>query len=314
MTKQGWIEICVCSRRRPDQLRQFLCSASDAIGRLQERSPYRASVLLVENDDTATYRDLVDERTAAGMEIRHVLETAAGLSHARNRALKESQAEFILFVDDDQILDPEIILEFIRCQAEFRCQIVAGYAPVKYPAGTAPWRQGYFEPASIDYGRILDEAGTNCLFLETRALSLLSEPYFDPKLNFSGGEDIDFTTRLHEQGARIVSNPRAIAWENFPAERTTVSYILKRTYRNWVVGTRLQMSLKHKTARRMLLSAAKRSLAGAVWAVPLLVRGGKGKLSGIVRMVEAIAIVASLLGTDSDFYRSQPGFKASQKL
>lgn len=304
MTATRQLEICVCSRRRPQPLRTFLESACQAIEFLQNQSTCRASVLVVENDDTARYGDLIEEFATDGLGVRHVLEPVAGLSHARNKVLEEARAEFVLFVDDDQILDQRILLEFVQCQAEFQCQVVAGHAPVKYPEGTALWRQGYFEPTPVPYGRELDEAGTNCLFLETRSLGLLEPPYFDPRLNFSGGEDIDFTVRLHQRGAKIVSNPKAVAWENFPVERTTVPYILKRTYRNWVVGTQLQRSLKGRTAGRMLLTAAKRSVVGAATAVPLLLRGGKGSLTGIVHMVEAAAIVASLLGAGSDFYRS----------
>lgn len=305
MSQNPSLDICVCTRRRPDQLIELLESIPRTLAKLDQSLPGTGvAVVVVENDDSPRCRDRVLEAGARlGLNLRHVQEPHAGLSHARNKALEVCSAEFLLFVDDDEILDENLLVELLKSQQEFQADLVSGIAPILYPPGTPVSRIGYFDPPVRPYGSRLNAAATNCLLVRMSSLGKLPPPWFDPALNFSGGEDIDFTHRLVRAGAVLIANPRAIAWDKLPPERTTVGYIFRRTYRNWMVGAELMLRRGESTRLGLVGLAGRRFVAGLVLAPLRLVAGPKNRWEGLLRFVQAAGTLRALTGGKSGFYK-----------
>jgi len=64
-------------------------------------------LLVVDNgsrDDTPQL--LGRQRWPDGWRVRVVREEKLGLSHARNRAIDEARGEYVIFIDDDETVDP----------------------------------------------------------------------------------------------------------------------------------------------------------------------------------------------------------------
>jgi len=91
--------VVVATRDRPQSLSQCL----DSILSLE----YPAfEVVVVDNDpSTAEAAGVVAERTAAGANVRYVLEQRRGLAAAHNRGLAEATGSIIAFTDDDVVVD-----------------------------------------------------------------------------------------------------------------------------------------------------------------------------------------------------------------
>ncbi len=69
----------------------------------QKAEGNRYEVIVVDNNSTdGTQSVIMNSSHARG--IRYVMESAAGLAHARNRGLNEARGEFIAYIDDDVIL------------------------------------------------------------------------------------------------------------------------------------------------------------------------------------------------------------------
>ncbi|MBK8802733.1 MAG: glycosyltransferase [Fibrobacteres bacterium] len=306
MNNRKTLQICVCTRRRPAQLLELIESIPATIAHLAKSHPILAvGTTVVENDDLPRCGELLATTAARlGLDIQHVTEPRAGLSHARNRALEVCRSDFLLFVDDDEILAPDLLTELVSCQIEFDADLVAGIAPILYPTGTPQSHKGYFDPPIHSYGAKLECAATNCLLLRMDSLAKLSPPWFDLALNFSGGEDIDFTNRMVRSGARLVANPRAIAWDKLPPERTTLSYIFRRTYRNWMVGAELLLRTRRSTKAKLIALAGRRLLAGMALTPMRLVAGPKNRWEGALRIVQGIATLRGLTGAKSGFYKA----------
>src|SRR5262245_59094613 len=64
----------------------------------------QVEVIVVDNNCLDATLEVID-RFAGSLPIRRVAETTQGLSHARNRALAETQGDWIVFTDDDVLLD-----------------------------------------------------------------------------------------------------------------------------------------------------------------------------------------------------------------
>jgi glycosyltransferase involved in cell wall biosynthesis len=97
------ISVILCSHNpRPNYLRRAL----DAL-RCQTLPQRQWELLLIDNaSDKALARDWDLSWHPNG---RHILETELGLSAARLRGMRESSAEVIIFVDDDNVLDPDYL-------------------------------------------------------------------------------------------------------------------------------------------------------------------------------------------------------------
>src|SRR3546814_9265378 len=63
------------------------------------------------------------------------------------------------------------------------------------------------------------------------SFAMIGEPFFYPRFNRSGGEDLDFLARLHDAGARFGWSPDARVGEWVSAERARLSWVLKRMWR-----------------------------------------------------------------------------------
>lgn len=94
------LSIAVCTYNRCTSLAQTLSTLASQ----NDIAWPHIEILVIDNnctDDTATivasYRDR--------LPIRRVVETSQGLSHARNRALAEARGDWVVFTDDDIILD-----------------------------------------------------------------------------------------------------------------------------------------------------------------------------------------------------------------
>lgn len=84
------VSLAICTRNRPTAL-------TECLREVLSLSPAPDEILVIDN----TPGDPATENTARAAGARYFIEPTAGLSHARNRALRESRSDVIAFIDDD---------------------------------------------------------------------------------------------------------------------------------------------------------------------------------------------------------------------
>jgi len=84
------VSLAICTRNRPAALTECLRA-------VQSLSPAPDEVLVIDNSPG----DPETERAAQAAGARYLVESAPGLSRARNRALRESRFDIVAFIDDD---------------------------------------------------------------------------------------------------------------------------------------------------------------------------------------------------------------------
>ena len=91
------VTVAICTRERPEQLARLLQSLTGQVS-----APDR--LLVIDNAPvTPRTRELVERDFP---DCRYVVEYAQGLDFARNRALRESTAEVVAYIDDDAVASP----------------------------------------------------------------------------------------------------------------------------------------------------------------------------------------------------------------
>jgi glycosyltransferase involved in cell wall biosynthesis len=94
------VSVVVCTRDRPDPLRALL----DSVRGLDIPSDVEWELLVIDNGTGGAGSKLTDLYTGS-LPIRRVHEPVGGLSHARNRGVKEARGDYICWLDDDTIVD-----------------------------------------------------------------------------------------------------------------------------------------------------------------------------------------------------------------
>ncbi len=90
------ISVVVCTYNRAELLRDVLDSLVQ-----QSRSSADYEIIVIDNNSTDTTPDLVKEYSRRNDNVRYFVETAQGLSNARNRGWREARGKFVAYLDDD---------------------------------------------------------------------------------------------------------------------------------------------------------------------------------------------------------------------
>ncbi|MDE6711563.1 MAG: glycosyltransferase, partial [Alistipes sp.] len=202
-------------------------------------------------------------------DLRMVHEPQPGVSHARNRGLREARAELLAWADDDELLNEGFIaayLDFFDRHPE--ATVAGGGVIAEYTAGRPCWMSRYtempianpmdFGPAVRPFPRSRVPGGGNMAFRRAAALRCGG---FDPALGrvgreLIGGEENDFFERIRRGGATIWYVPGAVIRHIIPPEKLTEDYF-RRLCRNVGRSQRLRSEIYRRKHKARLLELCK---------------------------------------------------------
>ena len=220
------IDICICTFKRP-----FLAETLRSIAALN-RGVHQVRVIIADNDTVPSARDLVTALAAEmPMPVTYVHAPEANICIARNACLDAATGDFIAFVDDDEVVSQYWLTELVGKAQATGATAVLGPVRAIYADSAPGWMvHGDFHstlPVFVD-GTI--RTGYTCNVL-IRWIEPFKSLRFNPALGRSGGEDTDFFYALTAQGGTIDYAPDAVVEEPVPAERATMTWLVKRRLR-----------------------------------------------------------------------------------
>lgn len=204
-----------------------------------------------------------------GLNLRLVTEDGPGVSYARNRGIAETSAPLLVFIDDDERINPG----FLRAYADFfeahpDAVVAGGRIVAEYVTGRPAWLSKYTEmPIAnpMDFGDAVRPfpagrvpGGGNMAFRRSAALRYGG---FDPSLGrvgrmLIGGEENDFFERLMRGGETCWYVPGAVMWHIIPPEKLTESYFRRLCY-NVGVSQRLRAGMYRRYPKTLLFESLK---------------------------------------------------------
>ena len=204
-----------------------------------------------------------------GLNLRLVTEDGPGVSYARNRGIAETSAPLLVFIDDDERINPG----FLRAYADFfdahpDAVVAGGRIIAEYVTGRPAWLSKYTEmPIAnpMDFGDAVRPfpagrvpGGGNMAFRRSAALRYGA---FDPSLGrvgrmLIGGEENDFFERLMRGGETCWYVPGAVMWHIIPPEKLTESYFRRLCY-NVGVSQRLRAGMYRRYPKTLLFESLK---------------------------------------------------------
>jgi len=275
-------------------------------------------LLLVDNNCTDETPE-VARRHAAHLPLRLLVEPVQGVGIARNRAISAARGEYLLFTDDDVLVDPSWVASYVEAFRQWAAAaFFGGTIDPCFDAGPPPW----FEHLDIFHKAVL--FGQNRLGDTVRALrpgevpyganmafrrATLSNQRFSGRFGRTKQEMIlagetELLGRLMRKGLLGVWVGPARVRHCIPQENATLEYVERRM--RGFGRTRVRLG---ELGFARFLGGSRNPAAVAYWKARAWmagIRAGRRGLAGGSEWVRAIGIAAMYNGMIEEV-RSQDG-------
>jgi glycosyltransferase involved in cell wall biosynthesis len=221
------ISVLVCTRNRAQALEKTL----PTILAQPEYDQYDYEVVVVDNASTDGTRQVIEGFARACHRLRYLYEARAGLSYARNTAVRNSRGELLAFTDDDVLVTEnwlaEIHHEFASDPA---LQLLGGRVLLARPELCRVALLASTERRVVRYPEPVDVAmGANMAF---RRRLFAEIGLFDVRLGagrfFAGGEEAEIFYRALKAGHYLLYAPNVLVYHDH--DRVTVEQACRLEY------------------------------------------------------------------------------------
>ena len=304
------VAVCAITFRRPEGLRRLL-RGLDALT-FRSDAP-EVEIVIVDNDPGSSARTVCDAlRSEVKWPLRYDVEPRRGIPFARNKAVACAidVADFIAFIDDDEVPEPSWLDELLRVQRLEDADVVTGPVVPEFPEEVPAWivKGRFFESPRHPTGQRRDVAYTHNVVVRNKVFRVLGD-WFDERLALTGGEDSHLFRRAQRAGFSIVWADDALVSEWIPKSRACSSWLIQRFYRVGSTRGLISIRLGSPWLSRLIL-AAKAGVWGVVGVVVApcgLVSGRHVFVTGGRYMAYAGGMFVSIFGGQYEEYRTTHG-------
>jgi succinoglycan biosynthesis protein ExoM len=304
------VAICVITYKRPQGLARLLDGLDKLIFDGDEPN---IEVVAVDNDAERSGAEVCGQRKPSyRWKLTYHVEPQRGIPFARNTAVNQAapNADFIAFIDDDELPEPNWLNELLRVQREYDADVVAGPVVSRFEGDIAPWigKGRFFERRRHPTGQILDRAYTGNVLFRTEMLRTLPT-LFDERMALTGGSDTHFFRRVARAGYKIVWADEAVVTDWLPASRITARWILQRGFRMGTSKVLIDMDLRPWPIALPFLTSIGiyRISTGALLALPGLLIGKHFFMRQVRYVCYGAGLLAGLAGVRYKEYRTTHG-------
>nr|WP_276617049.1 glycosyltransferase [Roseimicrobium sp. ORNL1] len=203
-----FLSVCIVTRGRPALLRECL----EIVINGQSLSREHYDVIVSDDDPEHSAKKVVEE--FAG--VTWVSGPARGVAANRNKVVGQSRGEWIVFVDDDELPEPNWLAEVHKAALSGQWDVIEGVVqPTDYPDSIF-W-----------YAPTVESPGLFCTAnLAIRRDTFVALGGFDEQFAISH-EDMDLGRRIRNAGVPTTFLPKAVV--KHPARRQKLKTIFTRT-------------------------------------------------------------------------------------
>ena len=234
------LSVIICTYNRDKYIYNVLKSLAD-----NTLSQDRYEIVLVDNNCTDNTRSECDRFVLdfPNVHFRYFVETNQGLSYARNRGIRESAGDILVYVDDDALVNEE----YLQTYADFferHPEIDAAGGPIipKYETEEPDWMSHFTKTLITGYKFLGNKekefpkndypGGGNAAY---RASVFEKVGLFNVELgrkgdSLVGAEEKDIFDKMTTLGMRFYYLPTAILYHLIPEKKLSKDYFDRLTY------------------------------------------------------------------------------------
>jgi glycosyltransferase involved in cell wall biosynthesis len=219
----------VITYKRPEGLYKLLTS----LCKVKLQPGFELFVLVADNDSSESARKITD--SFESLKIIYAVESKQGIPYARNKILDmvPLDAEYLIMVDDDEIVSENWLIELIAYQIKFKATAVLGSV---YPIFSTPvdsLLNDFFTKTPYKDGEDVKYGSTCNVLLKCSEINAMGLR-FDERMRFTGGSDTLFFMNMLAAGGIFKFASKATVHEYIPESRAKYDWIKKRSFREGV--------------------------------------------------------------------------------
>lgn len=186
-------------------------------------------VLVVNNNSSDRTQTVLEQKAALYPNLRAFLQTKPGAAATRNVGIREATGDFVLFIDDDILAEPDLVESHLRYHQENAGSSIVGTVISPWEKSNDPFLRylrdkGIFNPYSIACNRPMDFSYYHTGNVSTSRKLLSEVGGFNEEFFVYGMEDIELGYRLEKNGCKMTPGLSAKAMhEYFPTYRQFVA-------------------------------------------------------------------------------------------
>lgn len=293
MTGMPGIDICVCTFRRRE-----LADTLRSLAAMDLPEGYRIGIVVADNDEVPSASPLVSELAQElPLPIRYVHCPARNISLARNACLDASAADFVAFIDDDEMATGAWLRRLVETAQATSADVVLGPVKARYGAGAPGWMQvGDFHSTYPVFVQGEIRTGYTCNALLRMGSPSIAGRRFSLACGQSGGEDTEFFDQVHGAGGRIAYAAEAWVEEPVPSSRASFGWLTKRRFRVGQTHGRLLGSKRPGIGRVGELARASAKASYCFAAAGLTAFQPVSRNRSLLRGVMHVGVLSGLVG------------------
>lgn len=203
------ISVIIPTYNRRDLLRETLNSLA------QQTYPNDCFEVIVVDDGSTDGTEKIAAE-AFPFTLRYFWQSNQGDAAARNLGAQQSQADILVFLDDDILVEADYLTYLIQAHDMGQNKIVSGTWNL-WLTETTPFSQGFHGSPALDQIHTVTELPFTDVY--SNNMSLRRKAYFNigmmQGLDFPGSSmwcDLDFNYRAYRQGFEFYRSTKAICW------------------------------------------------------------------------------------------------------
>ena len=292
IVNDGAIDVVIPTRDRPEQL----VTALEALTR-QSRSDF--GVIVVDDGSRCDIEATCPPALRTSLRIRFVRNAnSVGAGPARNRGVENSQARYVIFIDDDCIAAPDLVRKHHDALSRIDCPAVSLGPILSVEGRRLPvWSHWDAYQLEREYGKLANgdvDAGWGHLFtgnVGVRRSDFLAVGGFDER--FPRGEDTELGYRLAVHGCRFVFDPGAFVFHDS-----------QRSLRSWrgiaAAAAIFDVEMQEREPESDRLAMMTKQLRSRHWALRLTRRIFGGSIAARCAIWAALALGSVLHAARAD--------------
>jgi succinoglycan biosynthesis protein ExoM len=304
------VSVCIITYRRPEGLARLFAALD---GLTFTKCPAAVmEVIVVDNDAQESAAAVCRDRSTGRYSLTYDVEPRRGIPQARNRAVQRASdlADFIAFVDDDEIPSSGWLDELLYVQRTWDADVIAGPVLPAFPETVPHWavKGRFFDRARYPTGYPSPHVGAGNALVRAR---LFREKglAFDERMALTGGEDVLLFSLISRLGYSIIWADEAVVYEWVPQSRLTPTWVLQRAYRLGNTWSLCERELNPSMATRLMRIAkgVGRIVQGVLLLAPSLLVGPHAVLNSVRWIVLGAGNLSGVAGFRYEEYRTTHG-------
>ena len=256
------ITVGICTFRRPS-----LFLTLESIAGQTGIQKHLVKIVVSDNDEVAPLGDELDAfARGRKLDIEYIHAPDRNISIARNACLDHADGDFLVFIDDDEIAEPNWLRTIIDAAKDTGAGVVFGPAHAVYADDAPGWivENDFHSNIPAPTRGVIETGFSSNVLLDLRNPSVRGLR-FSLEYGKTGGEDIDFFFRAHRRNVPMHICMEASVREPVEEKRMSGGWVLRRRYRTGQIYGHCAMTSGTRAGLGPRLSLMARSLAKGLY-------------------------------------------------